>query len=322
MSHSTLFLSFRSSILFQDLTNEEKTFLIFVLTTTISSKSKTSVPRPSWLSRSWTNSLLSAFNLINEINIPQTEARIAAYRAENAALIELNVQREEAYARALQEQEEGERRERESRALELRREEEEEREEREKDRREIIDKLETSDKNASKLIAKSRANALKRSSARAVSTSVLQSNAKLLRSRAAYGTNVQDLPHVPLQDDWYAYEDKFEMRPGGYDDIFSEAVRKDREGVMRGGGYVVEEAWERALRCAVAALDLPPLVGLDHPSALPLGLDVNGDVIMQSIWQARFYHICPVSSYYNTFWLVTNFRPIRSRSVKGAVIGQ
>jgi len=73
------------------------------------------------------------------------------------------------------------------------------------------------------------------------------------------------------------------MRPGGYDDIFSEAVRKDREGVMRGGGYVVEEAWERALRCAVAALDLPPLVGLDHPSALPLGLDVNGDVIMQSI---------------------------------------
>ncbi|KIK06632.1 hypothetical protein K443DRAFT_674289 [Laccaria amethystina LaAM-08-1] len=223
------------------------------------------------------------FNLINEINIPQTEARIAAYRAENAALIELNVQREEAYVRALQEQEEAERRERESRALELRREEEEEREEREKDRREIIDKLETSDKSASKLIAKSRANALKRSSARAASTSVLQSNAKLLRSRAAHGTNVQDVPHVPLQDDWYAYQDKFEMRPGGYDDIFSEAVRKDREGVMRGGGYVVEEAWERALRCAVAALDLPPLVGLDHPSVLPLGLDVSGDVIMQSI---------------------------------------
>ena len=35
--------------------------------------------------------LPSAFNLINEVNIPETEARINAYRKENAALIELNV---------------------------------------------------------------------------------------------------------------------------------------------------------------------------------------------------------------------------------------
>jgi len=48
------------------------------------------------------------------------------------------------------------------------------------------------------------------------------------------------------------------MLPEGYHDFLSEAVRKDREGIMRGGGYKVEEAWERALRSAVAALDLPP----------------------------------------------------------------
>ena len=72
-----------------------------------------------------------------------------------------------------------------------------------------------------------------------------------------------DVPHVPFQDDWYAYEDKFTLRDGGYEDFMSEAVRKDREGIMRGGGYKVEEAWERALRCAVAALDLLPLHGLD-----------------------------------------------------------
>lgn len=43
-----------------------------------------------------------------------------------------------------------------------------------------------------------------------------------------------------------------------YDDPLSEAVRRDREGIMRGGGYRVEEAWERALRFAVAGLEIPP----------------------------------------------------------------
>ena len=204
----------------------------------------------------------SAFNLINEIDVPQTEARIAAYRADNVALIELNLQREEAYAQALKEHEEAERRERELRALDLRREEEEEREERAKDRREIIDKLETSDKDAAKLVAKTRANALKRSAARSVSSSLLQSSAQLLRSRAAQSTVTPDVPHVPLEDDYYAYEDMYQLQDSGYEDVFSEAVRKDREGIMRGGGYMVEQAWGRALMCGVAGLDVPPLTGL------------------------------------------------------------
>ncbi|PFH49114.1 hypothetical protein AMATHDRAFT_81490 [Amanita thiersii Skay4041] len=203
------------------------------------------------------------FNLINEVDVPQTEARIAAYRAENAALIELNLQREEAYAQALKEHEEAERKVRELHALELRREEEQEREEREKGKREIIDKLETSNKDAAKLVAKSRANALKRSAARsATAVSILQGS-RLLRSRAAQSTAVPDVPHVPIQDNYYAYEDRYQIRSGGYNDVFSEAVRQDREGIMRAGGYIVEEAWERAIRCAIAGLEITPLVGLD-----------------------------------------------------------
>lgn len=198
------------------------------------------------------------FNLINDIDIPETEARIAAYRRENAALIELNIQREEQYSRYLKEHEDAERQEREQRALELRRAEEEEREEREKERREIIDQLQTSDKDAVKLIAKSRAGALRRATAR--SSNGAQSSSKALRPRFAQSAVIPDEPHVPLQDDWYAYEDMFVLRDS-YDDPASEAVRRDREGIMRAGGYRVEEAWERALRYAVAGLEIMPLQG-------------------------------------------------------------
>ncbi|KAL4065351.1 CDK-activating kinase assembly factor MAT1-domain-containing protein [Scleroderma yunnanense] len=204
------------------------------------------------------------FNLINEINIPETEARIDAYRKENAALIELNVRRDEQYAQELRDQEEQDRLEREQRAMEARREQELEREEKEKGRREIIDRLETSSKDAAKVIAKSRAEANKRAASRVAAATTAKSSAQLLRSRAAQSTAVPDVPHVPLQDNWYAYEDMY-TRLDRYDDMYSEAVRQDREGIMRAGGYKVEEAWERALRSAVTALFLPPLSGLETP---------------------------------------------------------
>ena len=89
------------------------------------------------------------------------------------------------------------------------------------------------------------------------------SYAQLLRTRAAQTAAIPDAPHVPIQDDWYTYDDMFVLK-GTYEDVVSEAVRKDREGIMRAGGYRVEDAWERALRLAVAGLDIPPLVGLDN----------------------------------------------------------
>ncbi|KAH9842860.1 CDK-activating kinase assembly factor MAT1-domain-containing protein [Rhodofomes roseus] len=217
-----------------------------------------------------------AFNLINDIDIPETEARITAYRQENAALTELNVQREEQYQKYLKEKEDAERQEREQRALDLRQIEEEEREEREKERREIIDKLETSDKDAAKLIARSRAEALRRTNARHSSSAV--AHARLQRSRTAQTIVFADVPHVPLQDDWYAYEDKFVIRDD-YDDPASEAVRRDRDGIMRAGGYRVEEAWERALRSAVAGLEIMPLQGLSSQDTTVSG---GQDVLMTS----------------------------------------
>lgn len=52
---------------------------------------------------------------------------------------------------------------------------------------------------------------------------------------------------------------------------------------MRAGGYIIEEAWERALRCAVAGLDLEPLKGSNpQPTSLenPLTSTNSEDVVM------------------------------------------
>ncbi|KAI0336377.1 CDK-activating kinase assembly factor [Cubamyces sp. BRFM 1775] len=218
------------------------------------------------------------FNLINDIDVPETEERIAKYRRENAALIEMNAKREEEYARYLQEQEEMERQERELRAQELRRLEEEERQEREKGKQAIIDELETSDKDAARLVAKSRLEAQRRASARASSSSgfsTFQSSASLLRSRAAQSTVVPDVPHVPLQDNWYTYDDMFKMR-STYHDPVSDAVRRDRDGIMRAGGYMVEQAWERALRFAVAGLEIMPVSDNPSPAPEPMAIDNEG----------------------------------------------
>ena len=193
------------------------------------------------------------------------------------------MKREEEYSRYLQEQEEAERQERELRAQELRRLEEEEREEREKGKQAIIDRLETTKEDAARVVAKSRLEAQRRASARAAASgsSFGQSNARLLRSRAAQSTTIPDVPHVAIQDNYYVYDDMFQQRET-YVDPVSDAVRRDRDGIMRAGGYMVDQAWERALRFAVAGLEIAPLSGIPSTTSEPMAVDGEGssDVIM------------------------------------------
>ncbi|KAH8829575.1 CDK-activating kinase assembly factor MAT1-domain-containing protein [Flagelloscypha sp. PMI_526] len=202
-----------------------------------------------------------AWNMIHDIDREATKKRIEDYKAANAVIIAANIKREAEYAQALKDQEDHARKEREFRAEELRKQEDEEREERERNRKEIIDKLETSDKAASKLIAKTREKAMKRNEAKSSSTtlSFQAVSAQTLRARAAQSTVIVDPPHVALQDDWYSYDNLFHIPEGGYNDPYTEEVRRDRKGEQRAGGYRVEEAWERALRSSVASLDLMPL---------------------------------------------------------------
>jgi len=83
--------------------------------------------------------------------------------------------------------------------------------------------------------------------------------AKNLRQRAAVQSQmVADPPHVPIQDDYYAWEDMYTMMDT-YHDPAHDAVMRDSEGIMRAGGYMIEQAWERAVRSAVAGLDIMPI---------------------------------------------------------------
>ncbi|KAG8991415.1 TFIIH/NER complex subunit [Tulasnella sp. 427] len=205
------------------------------------------------------------FNLINNINVRETEELIEKNRRDNAALIELNIQRDERDISSLQEEEARERREREQRAADIRRLEEEEKLEKEREKQAIIDGLAKSNTDADRLIAKTRAEAAKRSQARRRPdiSNLLSSSAP----GSSYGrTNTvaaKDEPHQPFTDDWDDCHDKFKLRlPGDqspYYDPMTVEVRKDAEGKYRAGGFMLEEVWERALRCAVMGLDIAPL---------------------------------------------------------------
>lgn len=84
---------------------------------------------------------------------------------------------------------------------------------------------------------------------------------------------------MPLRDDYYAYDDMFVQRDTYYDPV-SEAVRKDREGIMRAGGYMIDQAWERALRFAVAGLEIAPLTGVSRQEGMAVDSEGPTDVIM------------------------------------------
>jgi CDK-activating kinase assembly factor MAT1 len=263
-----------------DSTSVEKTLRICGHTTTTSSWLKRLVGVFFFAARLFRSCSRAAFNLINDVNKVETEAQIAKFRAENAAIIALNVQRDEQAARALQEQEAAARAARTERATALQAADAAEAEARERERATLIDRLEASDKDAGALVARAKADAHKRRAVANADAARAQRGASVLRARAAQ-SRVQDEPHVALDDSYYAYEDRVRVRASGYNDPASEAVRRDQEGIMRAGGYRVEEAWERALRYAVAGLDLAPLSGL--PGGPPLASDAQGDVVMASV---------------------------------------
>ncbi|CAE6432667.1 unnamed protein product [Rhizoctonia solani] len=210
----------------------------------------------------------TAFNLVNDIDVAAMEAKIAEHRAANAALIEQNEQREVQEATNLRNIEERERQDRQQRAEEARRAEEEEERERERSKLELINQLESSSAPASRVLAKAKAQQRQRETMRNLGSAVPSSSALLRAKAAARAEAAVDVPHVPITDHWSAETHRFTLKES-YDDALSVGVRADPKGVMRAGGYIIEQAWSRALSCGVMGLDIPPLRGEASASTLP-----------------------------------------------------
>jgi CDK-activating kinase assembly factor MAT1 len=150
----------------------------------------------------------------------------------------------------LQEEEERDRAQREQNAREMQTADDAERAAREQERRELIDQLQSSNVSARKVMQQA---AQKRMAQRAVNE--VPRPVPLMRSRMT--SAIADPPYQPLADNWWDYSDLYTLR-NDYDDPMSDIVRSDINGVFRAGGYIVQEAWTRAISSALAGIDMLP----------------------------------------------------------------
>lgn len=207
------------------------------------------------------------FNLINGVDVAETEAKIKKYQIENEDLIAQNAVHEARQAELNKRQEEAIKREREERKAELMRlEEEAQREEREL-KQETIRNLADSDVSVEKLVARQRALAQKKSAARALASDLATKSTLTMPSL----TGLLDPSSSQVDQDqkpdiegelrrWDDYSNRFELqtfqdgyRPGYVDEESIGIVLSD-DRLAFVGGFELETVWERQIRSAVMGL--------------------------------------------------------------------
>jgi CDK-activating kinase assembly factor MAT1 len=148
------------------------------------------------------NNLTVAFNLVNGTDLKETEAKVAAYEAANRSSIVANAARSSAEQAALTKQEELVRQQREQARLAALKEEATEKYERERQKTDLIRDLASSEGSAEKILARNKAAALKRSSARRQNDEIRMSGASTLTFGMGVGsmedTEEDDGPFDPL----------------------------------------------------------------------------------------------------------------------------
>ncbi|KAI8366631.1 CDK-activating kinase assembly factor MAT1-domain-containing protein [Radiomyces spectabilis] len=202
------------------------------------------------------------FNLMNEVDVAETEARITAYELENKESIAENQARLANEQRYSSYQDELEKQEREQKREDYLRQLEEERREKELEKAELIKELATSNKSAQAVLA-TRATALKRSSAlRQQSESNTPSPRLNMPSWliAAMDTDTEmkeaELANFDPFGLEYDYSCGFEVREN-YSDAATDYLNGNK--AARAGGYAPRFAYQRALNSAFAGILCPPI---------------------------------------------------------------
>ncbi|TIC33251.1 CDK-activating kinase assembly factor [Wallemia mellicola] len=196
-----------------------------------------------------------AYNLINNIDIPNTEAKIRSHQAKHASSIISNSAKEIAEAEAVKAEEEREKKEREARAKEARRELEQEMFEKDQDKEVLLRELEHSSKSAERVMAQQRSKALKRSSARTTNQNKplsLPANAFPPDNPMPFTT--EDVWDPLYDEDTYDdYSNLYKIVPNVYADGFKGAETVvGGDDIAKAGGWTRNQAWERAIREGVS----------------------------------------------------------------------
>lgn len=204
----------------------------------------------------------AAFNLINSVDVQETEARIKAFQQANAALISKNARQDAVEAARIREQDADDRKKREkARQLAAERE-ATDAAEREASEKALVARLEktTDQSEIDRLVKESRLAAQKR---RDQASTVSEDFLRLMRppspepaSRRQQGRD-NELEDAP-RDRYYDYSDMFHLG-----DYLSDPVTALKDPVARAradaGGFRNEAVWERHVRSAVQGLFCRPL---------------------------------------------------------------
>ncbi|KAA1101565.1 TFIIH/NER complex subunit [Puccinia graminis f. sp. tritici] len=211
------------------------------------------------------------FNLINGVDVAETEAKIKRFQIENQELIAQNAVHEARQAELSKRQEEAIKKEREERKAELLRLEEEARREEEEIKRATIRSLETSNVSAEKLVARQRAVAQKRATARtlaselATKTTVTMPSLGGLIDPSSMDNEETNRPDIEGElGQWDDYSSMFDLKrldanlQPGYIDHESMRLVMNDHALALVGGFEIESVWERQLRSAMMGLFVPP----------------------------------------------------------------
>lgn len=218
------------------------------------------------MSKQRTRTLTPAFNLLNDIDVAETEAKMASFATDNASLIAKNRHKAEMESMSLVEREEVEKTAKAERLRMIKEAEVVEKAEDERVQAEIVDAMSRPD--GEEIAKEIRAHAAKARAARAAAldAAVPLSAADLKKKDEAPHTPNSPAyhgPYVPIPyadpdsaawSHWYSVKDDY---ADGRRDVIS--ARGEMERVMRAGGYDLGVFWEMEVRSAIDSLSIEPL---------------------------------------------------------------
>jgi len=208
------------------------------------------------------------FNLLNDIDIPKTEARIAEFQKQNAQSIAANQAKAALEALSQQERDEVEKRAREERMRMVEEAERVDREEEERARSEIVEALARGDEERANEI-RVRADRDKAARAEALDKAIPPSLSNLHANdttspesqdplSASYTGPFVPIPYSdPTKAAWTTWYTRKEDYVDGRQGVLF--VKEDKEGRVRGGGFDLGLFWEMEVRSAVEGLAIEPL---------------------------------------------------------------